>query len=595
MSQDVDVLLKVRGVSKKFVGDMTIKQRTWNHICWVHKPDEDIIYSGDKVFNIKADNEENEDNVIFSMKKDVLESALIMGQSPNRIREGFSIRKMFQGYLAELNIWDQEISKTEIYKMRNCESFPRGNIVQWDRTKLRIVGQEPNIGIRNIDDRNFFCKKHAFFVIPQDNLLKFAYKQCQAFGGHIAVPKNDAQNAELLDLVKKFPACLDNPNSVAWIGIEKKAHASHWNMVNGNYHRTVLKNASDYTKIKEKVLSSIQTNEDYCVTLKQNGEWNIYKDCYSVTNSIVACNVCQFEGGLPSFSLKGSCKYNGPNWNYYLTQDTSHNNPGYYFEGYKRDHIKQDSEGAWHLYRKSGQSTLTLQPYTEGPAGRHYWIYGENEKQRCYEDKDQSIFTLTTCSFLNDFTCSDGACINKYKRCDDTPDCDDESDEENCTVVKLDPDYRPGEPPKLPNNEINYLKTSINVRRIDNIQLDGTMTMTMDIIIEWKDPKLTFLNIRDDATSEGDNIKEVSKSKQSQLWLPLDKIVHENAVIGDIEKGDNSYVRVIAKGSALDRDAEAHTEGRLYDSFSRVIKLTFLRCLVRWGRQFLENGKGLQN
>ena len=133
------------------------------------------------------------------------------------------------------------------------------------------------------------------------------------------------------------------------------------------------------------------------------------------------------------------------------------------------------------------------------------------------------------------------------------------------------------------------------MRRIDNIQLDGTMTMTMDIIIEWKDPKLTFLNIRDDATSEGDNIKEVSKSKQSQLWLPLDKIVHENAVIGDIEKGDNSYVRVIAKGSALDRDAEAHTEGRLYDSFSRVIKLTFLRCLVCWGRQFLENGKGLQN
>ena len=547
------------------MGNMTIKQRTWNHICWVHKPEEDIIYSGDKVLNMKADNEKlvlmENDDVIFANRKDVLDSALIMGQSPGKIREGFSIRKMFQGYLAELNIWDQEISKTEINKMRNCESFPRGNIVQWDRTKLKIVGQEPNIGIRTID-KNFFCKKHTFFVIPEDNLLRFAYKQCQAFGGHIAVPENDAQNAELLDLVKKFPACLDNPNSVAWIGIEKKAQASHWNMVNGNYPHALLRNASTFTKIRDKVLNTIQTNEDYCVTLKENGEWTIYKDCYSITNSIVACNVCQFEGGMPVFSLKGACSYNGPNWNYYLTQDPSHP-PGYYFEGYKRDHIVQDRDGAWHLNSKNGHFVFTLQPYTEGPVGRHFWFYEKYEKQRCFEDKNKSTLTVTTCSFLHDFTCSDGACINKYKRCDDITDCDDESDEENCTVVKIDPDYRPGEPPKLPNNEINYLNTSINVRRIDNIKLDGTMTVTMDIIIEWKDPKLTFLNIRDDATSENDNIKEVSSAIQSQLWLPLDKIVHENAVIGDIERGDNSYVRVIAKGSELDRDAEAHTEGEV--------------------------------
>ena len=103
--------------------------------------------------------------------------------------------------------------------------------------------------------------------------------------------------------------------------------------------------------------------------------------------------------------------------------------------------------------------------------------------------------------------------------------------------------------------------TRIQIQRIDSIALDGTMELTMNIIIEWRDPELEFLNIRDDESSTEENIKEVSQSKQSQLWLPLDKIVHENAVIGEIKSGINSYVRVIAKSRALGGSPQAHTEG----------------------------------
>ena len=35
----------------------------------------------------------------------------------------------------------------------------------------------------------------------------------------------------------------------------------------------------------------------------------------------------------------------------------------------------------------------------------------------------------------------------QYKRCNDKLDCDDGSDEENCTVVKVPKDYRKGDPP----------------------------------------------------------------------------------------------------------------------------------------------------
>ena len=130
-------------------------------------------------------------------------------------------------------------------------------------------------------------------------------------------------------------------------------------------------------------------------------------------------------------------------------------------------------------------------------------------KSACFQNTDETVLTFSQCSFRNDFTCDDGSCINKYKRCDDVNDCDDASDENNCTIVKLEEDYRRGDPPKLAGNEINYLETTVDIKRIDSIDLNGIMTLTASITIRWKDPRMEFLNIRDKEFSSGDtdNVK----------------------------------------------------------------------------------------
>ena len=59
------------------------------------------------------------------------------------------------------------------------------------------------------------------------------------------------------------------------------------------------------------------------------------------------------------------CPRYGPGWVYYLTQDRAR--PlAYYFEGYKRDAIVPGEGGRWQLRSKTGDSLLTLQPYTSG-------------------------------------------------------------------------------------------------------------------------------------------------------------------------------------------------------------------------------------
>ena len=222
-----------------------------------------------------------------------------------------------------------------------------------------------------------------------------------------------------------------------------------------------------FINLKKNVLTSLEedTTEDFCVTLRESGDWNTYRDCRSVTNKILACNVCQFQG-TPMFTLRGA------NWNYYLVQDKD-KELGYYFEGYKRDWLEQQG-GVWRLFESSGVHLLSLQLYVTGPAGRRDWVQQDRLKENCESSDNISRLTLSTCTFTEDFTCDNGHCIDKvgagwsmevslhcvtvqYKRCNDKLDCEDGSDEENCTVVKLRLDYRRGDPPRLEENVTNLI------------------------------------------------------------------------------------------------------------------------------------------
>ena len=80
--------------------------------------------------------------------------------------------------------------------------------------------------------------------------------------------------------------------------------------------------------------------------------------------------------------------------------------------------------------------------------GKHNWtVSGDN--YQCSKDKEYDIeLKLTGCKD-NEFTCNDGQCVKMEERCDQLPQCEDKSDEQNCKLLILEYGYNKEVPPSI--------------------------------------------------------------------------------------------------------------------------------------------------
>ena len=128
--------------------------------------------------------------------------------------------------------------------------------------------------------------------------------------------------------------------------------------------------------------------------------------------------------------------------------------------------------------------------------------------------------------------------------------CKDRSDEEKCTYIQIPEGYEKIDPPMvnigpeigIAHEEALNIMPKLRIENINNIDTKNmVITVTLSIDIHWREPRLTFKNL----DQNGGNFVDEANSKK--IWLPLDNLIHVNAVVGKFHKGSFPMVEIILK------------------------------------------------
>ena len=179
----------------------------------------------------------------------------------------------------------------------------------------------------------------------------------------------------------------------------------------------------------------------------------------------------------------------------------------------------------------------------------------------------------------SEFNCKSGKCISISMHCNLINDCDDESDEENCTLISLHLDYNQEIPAiGLENNQsalvvyIDYLFLMID----DIFESSSLMYLHFGIGCTWKDYRIKVRNLK----QKENHLDEKDKSK---IWLPRFIIQRVNKDGYENEKGlEMVIVRNLTDGKPSDNlqlVAQIEYEGKDVEILFKQWYKTTLVCL----------------
>ena len=154
--------------------------------------------------------------------------------------------------------------------------------------------------------------------------------------------------------------------------------------------------------------------------------------------------------------------------------------------------------------------------------GTHRWTI-HNDSLCSNNESYTAYLTLTGCN-ISEFTCRDGSCVPMENRCDGRTECNDETDEDECSLVAHAPTYkkRIDPPPLKPQERKALVNFSINLKDIFAIDEVGRrFEIHYDMICEWFDPRLVFHNLKKER-----EINKLSLQEKTTIWNPKIEFVN---------------------------------------------------------------------
>ena len=157
-----------------------------------------------------------------------------------------------------------------------------------------------------------------------------------------------------------------------------------------------------------------------------------------------------------------------------------------------------------------------------------------------------------------EFTCSNGQCVSMTKRCNQLPDCDDGSDERGCKLFSLTEGYNKVVSPfniSYPAETIVRVPIDVSLKLLKMVDIDeseNTIDLQFEIILEWRDPRITYNNLKKDIF-----FNALTEDKMKMIWLPV--LIYDNTDqkettrLGEYGKGEWSTTVEVSRDGKFRR------------------------------------------
>ena len=267
-----------------------------------------------------------------------------------------------------------------------------------------------------------------------------------------------------------------------------------------------------------------QGTTDNCVTFFTN--WVVGKSWqeWLCRRESMGCP-CTFKR-RPILHLRGFCPYTSLEISKYTPFQLSTNPTDIIMVGQGSSMIAHDSSlDQWIISNYllgSAQAKSDAKHHTYA-LGKHNWtITNDTEKCSGKESSYTIEMKLTGCN-ESQFTCDDGQCVSMEERCNQLPNCRDESDENGCEILILKQGYKKRVPPItsadfLDNSVVPVpVKVSLTLFKVVAIhEEDHSISLQFQITLEWRENRATYHNLKKESYLNALSFEEINK-----LWLPL--------------------------------------------------------------------------
>ncbi|KAG7162378.1 Low-density lipoprotein receptor-related protein 1-like 5, partial [Homarus americanus] len=403
----------------------------------------------------------------------------LVGQNYNPAADLMFIEAI-HGDLADFRFYDVALSLEDLRDFASCNAMndllypiyefelnmthlkPSGDIELYQMGLEDICTQEPDL----------------VMIIPERIDFETSLAMCNFFTGDIIIPTNPEENVAIYDKYEEFNNyCADSWGTSFWLGVV----ANH---TNGGWTRVPERKPLIWADFLPGWM--VPTEEHSCLAFVAI---NVkYKWAASPCN-ILQCPICNFTS-TPKLHLRGLCDLSKFD-RFYSPYDYYNLKP--VLEGFFLSRMTWNNH-TWLIKSRldrAVEARMKSNKPNDYPFGLHTW---DVKGDACGQDQVQLL--LTSCG-ITDFTCSDGSCIKKIKRCDQEVDCPDNTDELNCDVINIPEGYSAQlAPPAIDSSQLS-LHISLDITSIREFDILG-FVVAVDITqsIKWRDARLVLRNLR---------------------------------------------------------------------------------------------------